>query len=151
LFTASDDLPEGFCYRPNILACDGADALSRELVDLPFKPFDFRGCRANRQVVSFGYRYDYDRQPVLEASPPPSFLVSLRDKIAAIFDRRAEAFRQVLMNQFRPGAGIVGIAIRRSLTVEPRSVICFRGRRAPLGAEHSATPPASLFNCVPDP
>jgi hypothetical protein len=106
LFTAPDDLPEGFCYRPSILACDGADALSRELVDLPFKPFDFRGYRANRQVVTFGYRYDYDGRAVLEASPFPAFLVSLRDKIAAVFDRPAEAFRQVLMNQYRPGAGI---------------------------------------------
>jgi hypothetical protein len=57
---------------------------------------------ANHQVVSFGfgfgYRYDYDRHPVVEASPFPSPRVSLRNKVAAIFDRRAEAFRQVLIN-----------------------------------------------------
>jgi hypothetical protein len=44
---------------------------------------------ANRQVVSFGYRYDYDRRAVVGASPFP---VSLRNKVAAIFDRPAEAF-----------------------------------------------------------
>jgi hypothetical protein len=32
---------------------------------------------ANRRVVSFGYRYDYDRYGVVEASPFRSFLVSL--------------------------------------------------------------------------
>jgi alkylated DNA repair dioxygenase AlkB len=57
-------------------------------------------------VVSFGYRYDYDRRAVVEASPFPSFLVSLRNKVAAIFDRPAEAFGQVLINEYRPGAGI---------------------------------------------
>ena len=61
---------------------------------------------ANRHVVSFGYGYDYDRCAVVEASPFPSFLVSLRIKIAAIFDWPAETFRQVLINEYRPGAGI---------------------------------------------
>jgi alkylated DNA repair dioxygenase AlkB len=163
LFTAPDGLPEGFCYRPNILARDGEDALARKLVDLPFKPFDFRGYRANRQLVSFGYRYDYDRRGVVEASPFPSFLVSLRNKIAAIFDRPAEAFRQVLINQYRPGAGIgwhrdktqfdevVGVSLlapcvlrfagrRPRLGTERRSrsshvrLICFRARPAPFGS-----------------
>ena len=81
-------LPEGFCYRPNVLSGDEEDGLARELADLPFKPFDFHGYLTNRQVVSFGYRYDYDCRAVVEASPFPSFLVSPRNKVAAIFDRR---------------------------------------------------------------
>jgi hypothetical protein len=92
LFTAPNGLPEGFCYRPNVLSGDEEDGLARKLADLPFKPFDFHGYLANRQVVSFGYRYDYDRRAVVGASPFPSFLVSLRNKVAAIFDRPAEAF-----------------------------------------------------------
>jgi alkylated DNA repair dioxygenase AlkB len=106
LFTAPNGLPEGFCYRPNALSGDEEDGLARELADLPFKPFDFHRYLANRHVVSFGYRYDYDRGAVVEASPFPSFLVSLRNKVAAIFDRPAEDFRQVLINEYRPGAGI---------------------------------------------
>jgi alkylated DNA repair dioxygenase AlkB len=43
---------------------------------------------------------------VVEAAPFPSFLVSLRRKVAEIFGRPAEAFRQVLINEYRPGAGI---------------------------------------------
>jgi hypothetical protein len=65
----------------------------RELANLPLKAFDFHGYLANRQVVSFGYRYDYDRRAVVEASPFPSFRGSLRNKIAAIFDRPAETLR----------------------------------------------------------
>jgi len=104
LFTAPNGLPKGFCYRPNILSGGEEDGLVREVADLPFKPFDFHGYY--RQVVSFGCRFDYDRGAVVEASPFPSFLVSLRNKVAAIFDRPAEDFRQVLINEYRPGAGI---------------------------------------------
>jgi alkylated DNA repair dioxygenase AlkB len=106
VFTAPDGLPEGFCHRPNVLSRDEEGALVRELANLPFMGFDFHGYLANCQVVSFGYRYDCDRRAVIEASPFPSFLVSLRNKIAAIFDRPAETFRQVLINKYRPGAGI---------------------------------------------
>ena len=137
----------------------------RELANLLFKAFDFHGYLANRQVVSFGYRYDYDRRAVVEASPFPSFLVSLPIKIAAIFDRPPETFRQVLINEYRPDAGIgwhrvkaqfdevVGVSLlapcslrfrrkagatweRASLTVEPRSAYLLSGPARTLW-EHS--------------
>ena len=85
---------------------DEEGPLVHELANLPFRPFDFHGYLATRQVVSFGDRCDYDRRAVVEASPFPSFLVFLRNKIAAIFYRSAEIFRQVLINEYRPGAGI---------------------------------------------
>jgi alkylated DNA repair dioxygenase AlkB len=132
------------------------EALARELAALPFKPFDFHGYLANRQVVSFGYRYDYGSRAVVEAAPFPSFLEALRGKVAAIFDRPPETFRQALINEYRPGAGIgwhrdkaqfdevVGVSLlhpcslrfrrksgerwdRASLTVEPRSAYLLSG------------------------
>ena len=153
---APTGLPEGFRYHPDVLSVEEEEALACELGALPFKPFDFQGYLANRQVVSFGYRYDYDRRAVVEAAPFPSFLVSPRRKVAAIFDRPADAFRQVLINQYRPGAGIgwhrdkaqfdevVGVSLlapcvlrfrrrsgetwnRASLTVEPRSAYLLSG------------------------
>ena len=156
LFAAPLHLPEGFRYHPDLLSNEEEEALARELEQLPFKPFDFQGFLANRQVVSFGYRYDYDRRAVVEAAPFPSFLVSLRRKVAAIFDRPADAFRQVLINEYRPGAGIgwhrdkaqfdevVGVSLlhpcvlrfrrqagetwdRASLAVEPRSAYLLSG------------------------
>jgi alkylated DNA repair dioxygenase AlkB len=149
-------LPEGFRYNADVLSAEEEDALSRQLAALPFKPFDFHGYLANRQVVSFGYRYDYGSRAVVEAAPFPSFLVSVRAKIAAIFDRPVEAFRQVLINEYRPGAGIgwhrdkaqfdevVGVSLlapcslrfrhksgetwdRASLTIEPRSAYLLSG------------------------
>jgi alkylated DNA repair dioxygenase AlkB len=149
-------LPEGFIYHAALLSAGEEEALAAELGKLPFKPFDFHGYQANRQVVGFGYRYDYDRRAVVEAPPLPAFLEPLRAKIAESFNRPAQAFTQVLINEYRPGAGIgwhrdkpqfdevVGVSLlapcvlrfrrrsgetweRRSLTVEPRSAYLLTG------------------------
>jgi len=165
LFAAPTGMPEGFRYYPDILSIEEEEALARELEQLPFKPFDFQGFLANRQVVSFGYRYDYDRRAVVEAAPFPAFLIPLRRKVAAVFDRPEETFRQVLVNEYRPGAGIgwhrdkaqfdevVGVSLlhpctlrfrrksgptwdRVSLRIEPRSAYLLSGQARTLW-EHS--------------
>ena len=156
LFAAPKRLPEGFRYQAEVLSADEEEALARELSALPFKPFDFQGFLANRRVASFGFRYDYGSRAVVEAAPFPSFLLSVRRKIAAIFDRPADAFQQVLINEYRPGAGIgwhrdkaqfdevVGVSLlapcvlrfrrksgeaweRASLNLEPRSAYLLSG------------------------
>ena len=106
LFATPTGLPEGFRYCPNVLSVEEEEGLARKLGQLPFKPFDFHGYLANRQVVSFGYRCDYDRRTVVEAMPFPPFLLSLRCKIAEKFGCLENSFLQVLVNEYRPGAGI---------------------------------------------
>ncbi len=149
-------MPEGLRYHPHVLSVEEEEALARELEALPFKPFDFQGFLANRRVVSFGYRYDYGSRSVVEAAPFPSFLEPLRRKVGAIFGRPAEAFQQVLINEYQPRAGIgwhrdkaefddvVGVSLlhpcnlrfrrksgarweRASLTVEPGSAYLLSG------------------------
>jgi alkylated DNA repair dioxygenase AlkB len=168
LFGSPSRLPEGFRYQADLLTAQEADHLARDLAGLPFKPFDFHGYEANRQVVGYGFRYDYDRRGVVEAAPLPSFLEPLRQKIAEAFDRPAEAFRQALINEYRPGAGIgwhrdkpqfdevVGVSLlapctfrfrrksaegwdRISLTVEPRSAYMLSGPSRTVW-EHSIPP-----------
>ena len=99
-------LPEGFRYCPNVLSVEEEEGLARDLGQLPFKPCDFHGYLANRQVMSFGYRYDYNRRTVVEATPFPPFLLFLRCKIAETFGCLENSFLQVLVNEYRPGAGI---------------------------------------------
>ncbi len=98
--------PEGFSYKPDLIARDEEHDLVRHIQELPFKPFDFHGHLANRQVVGFGLRYDYERRLVLEAPPIPDFLLPLRAKVAAFAHVPAREFAQVLINEYRPGAGI---------------------------------------------
>lgn len=106
LFGRIDTLPEGFYYRPELITRDEESELVRHIGSLPFKPFDFHGHLANRQVVGFGLRYDYDRREVVEAPAIPDFLLPLRDKVAGFAGRPASEFSQVLINEYRPGAGI---------------------------------------------
>ncbi len=168
LFASSSRLPEGFRYEADLLTPEQEESLARELAALPFKPFDFHGYQANRQVVGFGFRYDYGSRQVVDAPPLPSFLEPLRQKIAEAFDRPPEAFEQVLINEYRPGAGIgwhrdkpqfdevVGVSLlapctfrfrqktgegwdRVSLTVEPRSAYLLSGPSR-MAWEHSIPP-----------
>jgi len=168
LFGSSSRSPEGFRYLADLLTPEQEESLARELVALPFKPFDFHGYQANRQVVGFGFRYHYGSRQVVEAPPLPLFLEPLRRKIAEAFDRPAEAFEQVLVNEYRPGAGIgwhrdkaqfdevVGVSLlapctfrfrrktregwdRVSLTVEPRSAYLLSGPSRTVW-EHSIPP-----------
>ncbi|RUX21651.1 alpha-ketoglutarate-dependent dioxygenase AlkB [Mesorhizobium sp. M2A.F.Ca.ET.042.01.1.1] len=99
-------LPEGFSYQPELITRDEEHELVRHFRGLPFKPFDFHGHLANRQVVGFGLRYDYERRQVLEAPPIPDFLLPLRAKVAEFAGVAASEFAQVLINEYRPGAGI---------------------------------------------
>jgi alkylated DNA repair dioxygenase AlkB len=168
LFGAPDPGPEGFRYAQTFIDADEEAELVRGLASLSFEPFDFHGHLANRHVVGFGYRYDYAERKVRAAAPVPAFLHPLRSKIGAFADRPPEAFEQVLINAYRPGAGIgwhrdkphfedvVGVSLlapctfrfrksagerweRTSLSVEPRSAYLLRGAARHVW-EHSIPP-----------
>jgi alkylated DNA repair dioxygenase AlkB len=106
LFGSSNALPDGFRYVPELITSAEEAFLVGELKGLSFEPFDFHGHLANRLVVSFGTRYDYQRRQVVEAPPIPGFLLPLRRKVAAFAGRLEQDFAQVLINEYRPGAGI---------------------------------------------
>ncbi|TIQ34723.1 MAG: alpha-ketoglutarate-dependent dioxygenase AlkB [Mesorhizobium sp.] len=168
LFGAPDSLPEGFHYRPELITRGEESDLVRHIGSLAFKPFDFHGHLANRQVVGFGLRYDYDRREVVEAPAMPDFLLPLRDRVAAFAGRPASEFSHVLINEYRPGAGIgwhrdkphfelvAGVSLlascsfrlrrrngatwdRETIEVEPRSVYLMAGP-ARNEWEHSIPP-----------
>ena len=170
LFASQDRLPDGFLYREHPISDEEESDLVRRLRELPFKPFDFHGHLANRRVVGFGLRYDYDRRAVVEAAPIPEFLMPLREKVAQLAGRSAKAFEQVLINEYREGAGIgwhrdkpqfgevAGVSLlaacsfrlrrkdglkwdRKTITVKPRSAYLMTGRSRDEW-EHSIPPVA---------
>jgi alkylated DNA repair dioxygenase AlkB len=106
LFGALVEAPEGFCYQPDLIAPHEEAELLAHLERLSFQPFDFHGHLANRRVVGFGLRYNFEQRRVVEAPPIPDFLTPLRAKVAAFAAQPVEAFAQVLVNEYRPGAGI---------------------------------------------
>jgi alkylated DNA repair dioxygenase AlkB len=106
LFDAALRSPEGFRYQPDLITARQEVDLAESLSALPFEPFDFHGYLAHRQVVGFGWRYDYSNRQVRPAPPIPAFLAPLREAVAAFAGQPAAAFEQVLINAYRPGAGI---------------------------------------------
>ena len=164
--------PPGFHYWPGMITSAEEAALVAELQAQPFAPFDFHGYLANRRVVSFGLRYDYGKRAVETAAPFPAFLPPLRAKVAALAGEAADAFSQVLVNEYHPGAGIgwhrdkpqfglvVGVSLvspcvlrlrrragakweRASIPLAPRSAYLLSGP-ARHEWEHSITPGEAL-------
>jgi alkylated DNA repair dioxygenase AlkB len=160
--------PEGLRYQPELITAQEEAALIAALATLPFEPFDFHGYKANREVVAYGWRYDFANRAIARAEPIPQFLHGLRARAAAFARRPAEAFVQVLINAYRPGAGVgwhrdkpcfgevVGVSLgsaspfrfrrregegwaRRTLVVEPRSAYLMIGP-ARWDWEHSVPP-----------
>jgi alkylated DNA repair dioxygenase AlkB len=106
LFQADATLPEGLRYQPELITPTEEARLIEAIADLPFKPFEFHGYLGKRRVVPFGWRYDYSARAVGEAAPIPDFLLPLRERAAAFAELAAAEFRQALVTEYAPGAGI---------------------------------------------
>jgi alkylated DNA repair dioxygenase AlkB len=104
--TPTESEPRGFRYRDEIITEAEQAELVESLRQLDLKPFEFHGYVGNRRVVSFGLKYDYSRRSVEPAGQVPAFLNDLLIRVADFAGVDAKAFRQVGVNEYRPGAGI---------------------------------------------
>lgn len=100
------DLPQGLRYQAELITADEEQSLAVRFETLPFRPFEFHGYTGHRQVVSFGWRYDFGRRSLDPTTPIPDFLLPLRDKVAAFAGQAADAFQQALVSLYEPGAVI---------------------------------------------
>lgn len=98
--------PPGFRYREEFVTEEEEMALAAFIGELDLRPFEFHGYLGNRRVVSFGLKYDYSRRSVEPAEMMPEFLNDLLARVADFAGCEAGAFRQVGVNEYRPGAGI---------------------------------------------
>jgi alkylated DNA repair dioxygenase AlkB len=98
--------PRGFAYR----AAAFSEAEERAWLDmlqlLPFKPFEFHGYLGKRQIVSFGWRYDYAGRRLCERDPLPAFLLPLRERAAAVSGLAGESLQQALVTEYDAGVTI---------------------------------------------
>lgn len=172
LFETERLSPEGLRYSPDVLTPAEEQVLAAQIAELPFQPFEFHGYFGKRRVVSFGWRYDFGREAVAQAPPPPDFLVRLRDRAATFAAQPPGAFQQALVTEYAPGAGIgwhrdksvfgevVGVSLlaccrlrfrrpsekgweRRGLNLAPRSAYLLTGP-ARTDWEHSIAPVEAL-------
>jgi alkylated DNA repair dioxygenase AlkB len=169
LLSDAPDLPEGLRYEEELISPSEQRDLVTFIETLPLVAFEFAGgFRGNRRVLSFGWRFDYSVQRLVEVSAIPHQLLSLRSKAAMFAGKPASQFEQVLVTEYAPGAGIgwhkdkamfgdiVGLSLlvpckfrlrfksgnawkRASFTAEPRSAYLLSGP-ARSAWEHSIPP-----------
>ena len=95
-------LPDGFRYEPEFISPAEEAALLDHVERVEFSAFEMRGVVAKRRVAFFGRSYERTH-----LSPPiPSFLLPLRDQLAAWAGVAASAFAMALINGYPPGAPI---------------------------------------------
>jgi len=108
LFEPTQKLPEGFRYQPEILSSGEERALVSPIAGLPFKEFEFQGFRGKRRIVSFGWRYDFNRGQLQQTEDIPAFLLSLRERAATFAGMSPERLQQVLVTEYSPAPELAG-------------------------------------------
>ena len=99
-------LAPGFRYCPEAIPAENERRLISEISELPFKEFQFHGFEGKRRVVSFGWRYDFNHQKVLQADPIPPFLLEVHRDVEAVSGFSLPDLQQVLVTEYAPGAPI---------------------------------------------
>jgi alkylated DNA repair dioxygenase AlkB len=106
LFEPRANLPPGFKYEADLLSPEKERELLNAFADLPFREFEFQGFLGKRRVVSFGWRYDFNDRELQKTEDIPDFLLHCRQRAAAFAGIRASDLQQVLLTEYKPGAGI---------------------------------------------
>ena len=100
------EIPEGLIFKSDFLTIQEERDLFVLLQTLPFYEFKLHGVAAKRRVLHFGLRYALESR-VLSAAPEiPSQFEPIRRRAAAFAGVAPNEFSQILMNEYRPGAGI---------------------------------------------
>jgi alkylated DNA repair dioxygenase AlkB len=106
LFQEQSSFPPGFRYEADLIADAAQNAFIEQIKDLPLQSFDFYGFKANRRVISYGWRYDFTTARLMPIEPIPEWVFPLREAVAQFSGGDAEEFAHVLISEYAPGAGI---------------------------------------------
>ena len=129
LFATEPELPAGFVYKPNFISQKEEQALVRNIEQLEFAEVKMRDIVAKRRVLHFGRSYAYETAALTSAPPIPEFLGPLRQRVAKFGTRNPEAFSEVLVTDYPPGAWhrdapvfdiIVGVSLLSECTMHFR-------------------------------
>src|SRR5207249_2131430 len=86
LFPDQSAGPKGLCYTSEFISRATERELISRISELPLQPFQFGAFEGNRRVVSFGFRYDYSVQRILEAEPIPDWLAQVARSVESFGD-----------------------------------------------------------------
>jgi alkylated DNA repair dioxygenase AlkB len=100
------EIPEGLAFKPDFLSVQEEHDLLALLQTLSFYEFKLHGVAAKRRVLHFGLRYALDSRVLSTAPEIPSQFEPVRHRAAAFAGVAPDDFSQILVNEYRPGAGI---------------------------------------------
>jgi alkylated DNA repair dioxygenase AlkB len=100
------ELPAGFRYIPGVLSSAEEKRLVQRFEKLPLRPFEFHGYQGNRRIYTFGHRYIFAGQEARADASIPEYLQQLTDIASRISGMPADAFEQLMLTEYAPGAGI---------------------------------------------
>ncbi len=106
LLAPAPALPPGFRHWDEAVPREEERVLLEAFATLDSAAFAFHGHVGRRRVVSFGWAYDFEREALRDAPPIPSFLLALRERVAALAGLAPRTLSQALVTEDPPGAGI---------------------------------------------
>jgi DNA oxidative demethylase len=99
--------PKGLIYRPEFISEEEEKRLLAAIQQLPFESALYHGYVAKRRIVPFGVDYSFETRQVTPGAPLPTFLMSLRDRVAELVSGIApEQLVEGLVTEYSPGATI---------------------------------------------
>lgn len=98
--------PNGLRYAPKFISSEMERELIAHIFELPLKPFQFGAFEGHRRVKSFGFRYDYSEQRLVEAEPVPPWLTTQAREVESFGDLPEGSVGQVLCTEYEVGVGI---------------------------------------------
>jgi alkylated DNA repair dioxygenase AlkB len=100
------DIPQGLLFKPDFLSVQEERELFALLQKMSFYEFKLHGVAAKRRVLHFGLRYALESRVLSTAPEMPSEFDPLRGRAAQFAGVAPDEFSQILVNEYRPGAGI---------------------------------------------
>ena len=94
---------QGYVYEPDFLSEGEEAALIDQVRKLPLKEAEYKQFQAKRRIHSYGGRYDFSANRLLESEPIAPFLYPLRERVARWTAHAATDFAQALVAEYSPG------------------------------------------------
>jgi len=89
-------------YEDSFLGAADERALLEHIRSLPLAEARYKSWTANRRIVSYGGRYDFDDNVLLPAPPIPPFLEAVKTRAADWAGVAPDDVRQALVAEYRP-------------------------------------------------
>ena len=106
LLDARTELPAGMRYVEDFLDVEEEAGLLQSIAGVAMQHARYKAYTAQRRTAGFGVMFDFEGNRVVDASPIPAFLRSLRARVAHLIQVDEERFAHALITEYSTGAAL---------------------------------------------